>query len=62
ERRGYALLHALGAPYPDSVVSCGGGAANAAWRAIRARRLGVPVTLAEHQAAAYGAARLAGRA
>lgn len=61
ERRGYALLHTLGAPYPDSVVSCGGGAANAAWRAIRARRLGVPVTLAQHQDAAYGAARLAGR-
>jgi D-ribulokinase len=62
ERRGYALLHALGAPYPESVISSGGGAANAAWRTLRARRLGVPVTLALHQDAAYGAALLACRA
>lgn len=61
ERRGYALLHELGAPYPETVISSGGGAANAAWRAIRARRLGVPVTLAAHQDAAYGAALLARR-
>lgn len=59
ERRGYALLHELGAPYPSEVISCGGGARNAAWRVLRARRLGVPVTIAEHQDAAYGAARLA---
>lgn len=59
EQRGYALLHELGAPYPSAVISSGGGAGNAAWRALRAARLGVPVTLAEHQDAAYGAALLA---
>lgn len=59
EARGYALLHELGAPYPLEVISCGGGARNAPWRALRARRLGVPVTVAAHQDAAFGAARLA---
>lgn len=59
ELRGYVLLHELGAPYPTEVISCGGGARNAPWRALRARRLGVPVTVAAHQDAAYGAARLA---
>lgn len=62
EGRGYALLHELGAPYPSEVISSGGGARNPAWRELRARRLGVPVTLATHQEAAYGAALLARRA
>ncbi|MFN2309225.1 MAG: FGGY-family carbohydrate kinase [Gammaproteobacteria bacterium] len=61
EHQGYALLQRLGAPYPTTVISSGGGAANAAWRALRARRLGVPVTQAAHQEAAYGAALLACR-
>jgi sugar (pentulose or hexulose) kinase len=59
ERRGYCLLEELGAPYPQRVHSVGGGAANAAWRAIREALLGVPVGVAEHQDAAYGAALLA---
>jgi len=59
EQRGYELLHSLGAPYPSEVISSGGGAANAPWRQIRARLLGVPVRLALHQDAAYGAALLA---
>jgi len=59
EQRGYALLHSLGAPYPSEVISSGGGAANAPWRQIRARLLGIPVRLAQHQDAAYGAALLA---
>jgi sugar (pentulose or hexulose) kinase len=59
ERRGYRLLEELGAPYPRRVHSVGGGAANAAWREIRERLLGVPVIVAEHQGAAYGAALLA---
>jgi sugar (pentulose or hexulose) kinase len=61
ERRGYRLLDELGAPYPLRVHSVGGGAANAAWRAIRESLLGVPVDVAEHQDAAYGAALLARR-
>lgn len=59
EARGYALLQELGAPYPLEVISCGGGARNAPWRALRARRLGVPVTLAARQDAAFGSAHLA---
>jgi len=61
ERRGYRLLEELGTPYPLRVYSVGGGAANAAWREIRQRLLGIPVVLAEHQGAAYGAALLARR-
>jgi sugar (pentulose or hexulose) kinase len=61
ERRGYRLLEELGAPYPLRVHSVGGGAANAAWRAIREALLGIPVDVAEHQDAAYGAALLARR-
>jgi sugar (pentulose or hexulose) kinase len=59
EQRGYRLLQALGAPYPTEVISSGGGANNAAWRQLRERLLAVPVTLATHQDAAYGAALLA---
>ena len=59
EQRGYTLLAELGAPYPSEVISAGGGARNATWRKMRSARLGVPVTQAEHQDAAYGAALLA---
>ncbi len=62
EARGYRRLAELGAPYPSRVLTVGGGAVNAAWTAIRARLLGVPVTAAPHQEAAYGAALLARRA
>ena len=61
EWRGYRLLEELGAPYPVRVHSVGGGAANSAWRSIREALLGVPVSVAEHQSAAYGAALLARR-
>ncbi|MGD8614758.1 MAG: FGGY-family carbohydrate kinase [Gammaproteobacteria bacterium] len=59
ERQGYRRLAELGAPYPDRVISVGGGARNAAWRQIRQQMLGVPVEVAVHQEAAYGAALLA---
>ena len=59
EQRGYRLLAELGAPYPDQVISVGGGACNTTWSAIRERLLGIPVITAEHQEAAYGAALLA---
>lgn len=59
EQRGYRLLAELGAPYPDKVISVGGGARNAAWTAIRERLLDIPVATATHQEAAYGAALLA---
>jgi len=59
EQRGYERLAALGAPYPERVISVGGGAGNAPWTTIRSQMLGVPVTAARHQEAAYGAALLA---
>jgi sugar (pentulose or hexulose) kinase len=59
EARGYRLLANHGAPYPERVITVGGGACNAAWQAMRAARLGVPVETAEHEQAAYGTALLA---
>ncbi|MFB6261580.1 MAG: FGGY-family carbohydrate kinase [Thiohalorhabdaceae bacterium] len=59
EARGYRRLAELGAPYPASVRTAGGGATNPAWTRIRERLLGVPVIPAETTEAACGAARLA---
>lgn len=59
EQQGYRLLARLGAPYPRSVRSIGGGAANSAWIRLRQRLLGVPMVVPAHTEAAYGAARLA---
>jgi len=59
EQRGYRLLESLGAPWPQRIYTVGGGAANAAWRIMRATALGIPVEAAQHQQAAYGAALLA---
>jgi sugar (pentulose or hexulose) kinase len=58
EAAGYERLRALGAPAPRRVLTVGGGAPNAAWTRIRERLLGVPVTPAPVQEAAYGAALL----
>ncbi|MCA1979890.1 MAG: FGGY-family carbohydrate kinase, partial [Thiobacillus sp.] len=48
EAQGYALLTELGANPLARVETAGGGARNAVWTRIRARRLGVPVARAEH--------------
>ena len=61
EHTGYRLLEQLGAPYPTSIQTAGGGAINNAWQQIREHKLGVPVTAATHTAAAYGAAKLAAK-
>lgn len=61
EKAGYQRLAELGAPYPDRVLSVGGGARNAVWRRIRQDLLGVPVTTASQTEAAFGAALLARR-
>lgn len=61
EHKGYKLLEHLGAPYPTSVNTSGGGAINNAWQQIREQKLGVPVFVATHTAAAYGAAKLAAK-
>lgn len=59
EKHGYDRLADLGAPALRSVRSVGGGAGNAAWTAIRQRRLAVPFLTARSEQAAAGAARLA---
>jgi D-ribulokinase len=59
EAEGYARLAELGAPAPRRIASIGGGAANPTWTAMRSRLLGIPVSSAAHQDAAYGAALLA---
>jgi sugar (pentulose or hexulose) kinase len=58
ETAGYARLAELGAPPLARVVTNGGGAKNPAWRTMRDRLLGVPVSMAAHCEAAYGSALL----
>ncbi len=59
EHRGYRLLEDAGAAYPHSVLTAGGGSINRTWHTIREQKLGVPVHVAHHAAAAYGSALLA---
>jgi hypothetical protein len=59
EATGYERLAALSASPLKRVITIGGGARNGAWTAIRARRLGVSVTVAEQAEAAFGTALLA---
>jgi len=59
EAAGYNKLRELGASPLQSVTTCGGGAKNNVWRAMRERKLQVPVTVSAHTEAAYGAALLA---
>ncbi len=59
EAHGYQLLHKLGAPRVAEIRTTGGGAQNAAWTRIRERIVGVPITAARSELAAYGTALLA---
>lgn len=59
EAAGYRLLAELGAPYPVSIRSVGGGARNTAWTRIRERELKAPMIAPAHSEACYGAALLA---
>lgn len=59
ERQGYQLLAELGASYPVSIRSAGGGSRNPPWNVIRQNMLGVPLLPATQQEAAYGSALLA---
>ncbi len=62
ELDGYKKLHELGAPYPVSVQTAGGGSKNKAWTTIRLHHLNVPVYRAPQTEACYGSALLAKRA
>ncbi len=59
EAKGYQLLAELGAPYPVSVRTTGGGAKNSAWTKIRSTMINAKIINANHTEAAYGAALLA---
>lgn len=59
ESLAYRRLTALGGPKLGSIRTVGGGAKNAAWSAIRARKLGVPFLTVRSEEAAAGTARLA---
>ncbi|GAB4294414.1 MAG: FGGY-family carbohydrate kinase [Thiohalomonadaceae bacterium] len=59
EQRGYQLLAELGAPWPVSVRTVGGGAHNTAWTKLRQALLQVPMPKPRHTQAAYGTALLA---
>jgi len=59
EQSGYEKLRQLGAPYPTSVRSVGGGAKNEHWTTMRQKLLNVPMLKPQHIDAAYGVALLA---
>ena len=59
ESQAYRRLESLGAPYPKTVRTVGGGADNAAWMAIRSGYLGVPAVASDWGDTAYGTALLA---
>ncbi|MGB1109639.1 MAG: FGGY-family carbohydrate kinase [Gammaproteobacteria bacterium] len=59
ERAGYQALAELGAPYPDRVITTGGGSVSTPWRLIREACLGRPCPASTQSTAAYGSALLA---
>ncbi len=61
EAEGYQRLYSLGAPYPTTVYTVGGGAKNSAWTQIRQNLLSVHMQTPQYTEAAYGAALLAKR-
>jgi len=59
EHSAYAKLAELGAPYPTSIYSAGGGAKNSAWTQIRQRYCQTGVQKSQYTEACYGSALLA---
>ncbi|VAW85425.1 Carbohydrate kinase, FGGY family [hydrothermal vent metagenome] len=59
EHQAYQQLAELGAPYPISIRSAGGGANNRQWQTIRQQQLKIEFCEARQQEAAYGSALLA---
>jgi sugar (pentulose or hexulose) kinase len=61
EAAAYRRLAEHGCPRPTRILTVGGGSGNDAWQSIRGRALGIPVSRAQHQEAAYGTALIARR-
>jgi D-ribulokinase len=59
EAQGYQLLQELGADRLTQIYTAGGGTQNSTWQTIRQNLIGVPISPAFQQEAAYGAALLA---
>ncbi|MBO0614915.1 FGGY-family carbohydrate kinase [Thiothrix fructosivorans] len=59
EQEGWQRLHELGAPYPKTLRTVGGGSRNPAWMQMRAKLIGVSLVPSKHDEAAFGAALLA---
>ncbi len=59
EAEAYRRLASQGVPWPTSVRTLGGGATNRPWMMIRQQLLQVPISVAHHRQAAFGAALLA---
>ncbi|TPW18301.1 MAG: carbohydrate kinase FGGY, partial [Halothiobacillaceae bacterium] len=59
EHESYQRLAALGAPYPTTLYTVGGGAVNPVWATLRAKMIGTSLVKPLHHAAAYGVATLA---
>ena len=59
EHQAYQRLAELGAPYPITIRSAGGGANNRQWQTIRQQQLKIEFCEARQQEAAYGSALLA---
>lgn len=62
EAQAYQLLAELGAPYPLSLRTTGGGAQNEAWTQMRTNYLNTRMLIATHTEAAFGTALLAKQA
>ncbi len=61
EKQGYERLAQLGAPWPHSLRTSGGGTNNEVWTQIRSQLIGLPMLKAEQHEASYGAALIAMR-
>ncbi|MDH5408834.1 MAG: FGGY-family carbohydrate kinase, partial [Gammaproteobacteria bacterium] len=59
ELKGYEKLKQLGAPWPSSIRTVGGGAKNTRWTTMRQNMLNVSLLKPENTDAAFGVAKLA---
>jgi sugar (pentulose or hexulose) kinase len=59
EAEGYRCLATLGAPWPERLMTVGGGARNPAWTLIRERALGLRCVAPRSDQACYGSAMIA---
>lgn len=59
EAAAYDAMRNMGATPVTEILTCGGGARNTVWTTLRQKAVGVPVEMATHGEASFGAALLA---